>query len=194
MLHSIYVSVDIRVEQYKDLSRFDSLTGALTRKAFEESLNRKILRAQREGSPLSLVMADLDHFKSINDNFGHLAGDFVLRAVVRFLRNSFREVDVVARYGGEEFCIIMPGTGKHTAVHILERIRKQLAETTFLYEKENLSITVTCSFGLSDFPVDSATPEGLIKKADESLYRAKKTGRNRVVIYGEETIQAAEIP
>jgi len=183
-----------RVDQYKDMSRIDSLTGALNRKAFEENLNRKILKAQREGSSLSLVMADLDHFKKVNDTHGHLAGDFVLRALVRFLDNSLREVDVVARYGGEEFCIIMPDTIKQTAAEILERIRKQLSETTFLYEKENLSLRITCSFGLSDFPVDSATPEGLIKKSDAAMYAAKNAGRNRVVMYGEKTDQDADLP
>lgn len=173
-----------RVERYKELSRFDNLTGALNRKAFEEHMDKEILKAQREGSPMSVVMADLDHFKSVNDTHGHLAGDFVLRAIVDFFKKNLREEDVLSRYGGEEFCIIMPGVRKKTALDVLDRIRRRLAETHFYYEKGDLHIALTCSFGVSDFPKDSASAKGLIEKADAALYQAKNTGRNRVATYG----------
>ena len=175
----------IKVERYKDLSRFDSLTGALNRKTFDEQINKTVLRAQRERIPVSMVMADLDHFKKVNDTHGHLAGDFVLRSLVDFFQKNLREEDILARYGGEEFCIIMPGVQKGMAREILERIRKQLAETQFHYEKDDLHITLTCSFGVSGFPNDSANAKGLIEKSDTALYEAKNAGRNRVVLYGE---------
>jgi diguanylate cyclase (GGDEF)-like protein len=177
-------AVLLRVERYKDLSRLDSLTGALTRKTFEEQLDWEILKARRENTGFCLVMADLDHFKKVNDTHGHLVGDFVLHSFVAFLQNNLREEDVVARYGGEEFCIIMPVVERSTAGEILERIRKQLSETSFNYEKEDLPITVTCSFGVSGFPNDGVTAARLIEKSDAALYQAKRTGRNRVVLFG----------
>jgi len=134
---------------------------------------------------MSLVMADLDHFKAVNDTHGHLAGDFVLRAIVDFFKKNLREEDIVARYGGEEFCIIMPGAQKDTALEVLERIRKRLAENSFYYEKGDLHISLTCSFGVSDFPKDGASGKGLIEKADAALYYAKNMGRNKVATYDE---------
>ena len=175
----------VRVERLKDLSRFDGLTGAMTRRAFEEILPRELRKAQINGQPLSLAMADLDHFKDVNDNYGHLIGDFVLSSFVRFLKKNLREDATLVRYGGEEFCIVMPDVQKHVAYEILERVKRMLAGTSFVYEKENLHIRVTCSFGVSGFPEDSGNPEGLIEKADEALYRAKSLGRNSVVLYGE---------
>ena len=176
-----------RVEEYTDLSRFDGLTGALNRKAFEESLGLELTKAQQHKLPLSVSMADLDFFKNVNDSYGHIVGDFVLKSFVQFLQNNLREGDVIlARYGGEEFCIIMPGVEKEKAVEILERILKSLSETPFLYEKEGLNISITASFGVSGYPEDGITRDGLIEKSDAALYTAKRRGRNRVVLYGED--------
>jgi diguanylate cyclase (GGDEF)-like protein len=176
-----------RVEEYTDLSRFDGLTGALTRKAFEESLGLELNKARQEQRPLSVTMADLDFFKNVNDSYGHIVGDFVLKSFVQLLQNNLREgKDILARYGGEEFCIIMPGVGKQRVLEILERIRKSLSDTPFLYEKEGLNIHITSSFGVSGYPEDGATRDGLIEKSDAALYTAKRRGRNRVVLYGED--------
>jgi diguanylate cyclase (GGDEF)-like protein len=176
-----------RVEAYTDLSRFDGLTGALTRKAFEESLGIELSKAKQNQQPLSLAMADLDFFKNVNDSYGHIVGDFVLKSFVQFLENNLRGNEaILARFGGEEFCIVMPGVEKQTTVEILERIRKSLSETPFLYEKEGLNISITSSFGVSGFPEDGDTRDGLIEKSDAALYAAKRMGRNRVVLYGEE--------
>jgi diguanylate cyclase (GGDEF)-like protein len=182
-----------RVEMYKDLSRFDGLTGALTRRTFEETLEKEIQKALLSGRPLSLAMADLDSFKNVNDSYGHLIGDFVLSSFVDFLRKNLREEDVLARYGGEEFFIIMPEVHKLTAVEILERIRNLLNETTFPYETEGRHITITSSFGLSGFPEDGANAEVLVKKADEALYLAKSMGRNRVVPYTDRFISDTRV-
>ncbi len=176
-----------RVEEYTDLSRFDGLTGALTRKAFEESLGVEISKAKQENKPLSVAMADLDLFKNVNDSYGHIVGDFVLKSFVQFLQNNLRDGEVIlARYGGEEFCIIMPGFEKESAAEILERLRKSLSDTPFLYEKEGLNISITSCFGVSGYPEDGDTRDGLIEKCDAALYTAKRMGRNRVVLYGED--------
>ena len=178
-----------RIEEYTDLSRFDGLTGALTRKAFEESLGLELSKTQKNQRPLSVAMADLDFFKNVNDSYGHIVGDFVLKSFVRFLENNLRDGEtVLARYGGEEFCIVMPGVDKRTAVEILERIREALSNTPFLYEKEGLNIHITSSFGVSGYPDDGATRDGLIEKSDAALYTAKRMGRNRVVFYGQEDL------
>jgi diguanylate cyclase (GGDEF)-like protein len=176
-----------RMEEYTDLSRFDGLTGALTRKAFEESLGLELTKAKQNNLPISVTMADLDFFKNVNDSYGHIVGDFVLKSFVQFLQNNLRDGEVVlARYGGEEFCIVMPGVRKQKAHEILERIRKSLSETPFLYEKEGLNISITSSFGVSGYPEDGVTADGLIEKSDAALYTAKRRGRNRVVLYGED--------
>lgn len=174
-----------RVDRLKELSRFDGLTGALTRRAFEEVLPQELRKAQLNGQPLALAMADLDHFKLVNDTHGHLAGDFVLVSFVRFLKRNLRDDSILVRYGGEEFCIVMPDVRKRVAWEILERIRRMLSETSFRYEKEHLEIRVTASFGVSGFPEDATNTEGLLSKSDEALYAAKSLGRNRVVLYGE---------
>lgn len=175
-----------RVEMYKDLARFDSLTGALTRRSFEETMEKEIQRAIVTGKPLSVAMTDLDRFKSINDSYGHIVGDFVLSSFVEFLKKNLRDEDTVARYGGEEFFIIMPDVSKHRAVEVIERLRKSLNETAFYYEKERCSIKITSSFGLSGFPDDGASFESLVLKADQALYLAKRLGRNLVVPFTEE--------
>ncbi len=175
-----------RVKEYTDLSRFDGLTEALSRKGFEEALTRAIEKAKEARAPLTLTMADLDHFKRVNDTHGHMAGDFVLSSFVSFTKKNLRNEDLVARYGGEEFCFIMPGTHKEAAVRIVNRIREALAEHAFCYEKQGLTLRVTASFGISGYPDDGETPEELIEKADKALYAAKGSGRNRVVLYGDE--------
>jgi len=172
-----------RTELQQTLSRQDGLTGALTRKAFEDSLSRELRKAQRDKSRMALVMVDIDLFKDVNDTHGHLVGDFVLYSLVKFLEANLREEDILGRYGGEEFFIIMPGASKQTACEILERIRNRLAETKFHYEKDDIHVSITCSFGVSGFPSDSASGERLMEKSDIALYRAKHLGRNRVIPY-----------
>lgn len=177
-----------RVEEYTDLSRFDGLTGAFNRKAFEESLRFELSKAKQNQRPVSLSMADLDFFKNVNDSYGHVVGDFVLKSFVQFLENNLRDGEVMlARYGGDEFFIVMPGVKKRTAAEILERVRASLAEAPLFYEKEGLNILITSSFGVSGYPEDGSSREGLIEKSDAALYAAKRTGRNRVVLYSKDT-------
>jgi len=121
-------------------------------------------------------MADVDNFKKYNDEFGHPAGDHVLKAVAGFLRESIREVDCAARYGGEEFVIVMPATSTEAARAAVERIRQRLAQEEFSGQR------ITLSIGIAEFPKDAATALAIISAADSALYEAKRGGRNRVVL------------
>ena len=129
--------------------------------------------------PLSVALLDLDHFKQLNDNYGHQAGDHVLCEVTDTISRVLREHDVVARYGGEEFALILAGTPRNAGADLGERVRKTIAEQKFSFE-ENL-LPVTISLGLATFPEDGDTRQALLKAADRALYKAKETGRNRVV-------------
>jgi diguanylate cyclase (GGDEF)-like protein len=157
----------------------DPLTGAFNRVALEGSLERDMSLARRHGSPFSLLMLDLDHFKSINDRWGHLTGDCVLKVVVEQIRSCVRDSDPVFRYGGEEFTVLLSNTDAAGAARLAERIRRSTAELESLCEGNR--VRVTLSAGVAEMAPDD-TPERLLLRADRALYEAKQTGRNRVVV------------
>ena len=162
------------------LAHTDPLTQALNRRALTVRLGAELDRARRYDSVLSLLMMDLDHFKRINDTYGHLVGDDVLREVASLLLNAVRSVDLVARYGGEEFVVVLPETAEQGAVAFAERTRERIEQHVFR-SGERLQLQLTCSIGVASFPsarVESA--EDLFARADAALYRAKADGRNRV--------------
>lgn len=171
-------------EVLREISITDPLTGLLNRRYFEERLTEEIERAKRHQLFLSLVMADIDDFKSYNDAFGHLAGDEILKAIASTLKEMVRTIDVVARFGGEEFTIILPQTRKDAAAVIAERIRREIERTSFKREEVLPRGKLTLSLGLASFPEDAQDLTDLINNADKALYRAKAAGRNRVVMYG----------
>ncbi|WP_404478294.1 diguanylate cyclase [Novosphingobium sp. BL-52-GroH] len=160
----------------------DPLTGLFNRRYMEEALALEIARASRSGSPLSLVMCDVDHFKRFNDEFGHEAGDAVLQAVSAEMRSRFRDGDVVCRFGGEEFTIIAPGTSAATLAHRVEAVRQGISELLVQQGGRTLGST-TMSFGIATWE-EAMERDGstLIKAADAALYRAKREGRNRVLL------------
>jgi two-component system cell cycle response regulator len=166
-------------ERLEVLALTDSLTQTLNRRALMDRLDSELDRARRYALTLSLLMVDLDHFKAVNDSFGHLAGDEALRGVARVLQREARSVDVVARYGGEEFVVILPETGEDGAVKVAERIRARVAEqaTEGLLPMPALTVSVGVATVLS---TQIQAPEELISLADDALYRAKAQGRNRV--------------
>lgn len=155
----------------------DALTELPNRKAYDEYISREFTRWKRHNAPLSIAVCDIDHFKSINDNLGHLRGDKVLKLVARELSRKVRNEDFVARFGGEEFVVVMPNTDEDSAVVAVDKARKSIEQCPFNFNNE--PITVTASFGVAQFQKDD-TLESCFERADKAVYRAKKNGRNRV--------------
>ena len=162
----------------------DALTGVLNRSKTFEIFTRELQRSQREGVPLGAILIDLDHFKSVNDSFGHLAGDEVLRHAAARLKSSIRSYDSIGRYGGEEFIVLLPGCDEAAACAQAERLRLSLSMDPIVLETAGqVSYQLTASLGVTvSTPLSlSETPEALVAVADEGLYKAKRSGRNRVV-------------
>jgi diguanylate cyclase (GGDEF)-like protein len=169
-----------REDTIRTLSRTDMLTSLLNRRSIMELLDMEIARTLRHGPPLTIVILDLDHFKRINDTWGHPTGDRVLKEAARVLSSSIRKCDMVGRFGGEEFMIMLPDTTLAGAATLIERCRAILAETTILADNGD-TIHISASFGLaSNENRLSLSTETMIKLADEALYRAKAEGRNRL--------------
>ncbi|MBI4734415.1 MAG: GGDEF domain-containing protein [Rubrobacteridae bacterium] len=170
----------------KEEAETDGLTKLYNRKSIEERFTAELDKAKSEGNPLSVLMADLDHFKTVNDTYGHKAGDEVLKIFAETLRSSTRSDDVPARYGGEEFIIILTNTPADIAIRVAERINEafEKAVDENLGEKYN-GLKCTVSIGVADFPACAKKKGRLVSAADIALYKAKEEGRNRVVYYGE---------
>ena len=175
----------VRNRELSEVSSRDALTGLYNRWFVIEKLDSELNRSVRHGSPMSLLMLDVDHFKSVNDTFGHAAGDQVLQAIGQLLRESCRVYDVPGRYGGEEFCIVLPETKLRNTNVVAERIRSRL-ETTEL-AAGSAAIRVTVSIGIagidSSQDVNEVSPSALLDRADRALYTAKHRGRNRIELW-----------
>ncbi len=171
--------LETKRQKVEYLADHDQLTDLLDRRAFEEELEDELERAERYDKTLSLLMMDLDHFKKINDTYGHNSGDEVLRTFGQVVDNQTRQSDVGGRLGGEEFAVCLPETFKEQAVELAERIREQLAEHTF--EADGETFTVTCSIGIAEWSPEYDSLEELLDRADEAMYEAKEQGRNRVI-------------
>ena len=185
-------------QDFRSLAYSDPMTGLDNFRQFEETLSDELARAERYSRPLSLILLDIDYFKSFNDTLGHQAGDALLGQLGVVLRNSLRNVDKPARYGGEEFVIICPETGTEEVRLIAERIRRNVADTPFVLPSKDEgagsprmaeTAHVTISLGCVTFPGDASTARDLVKKADIALYAAKEAGRNAVRVYGEDGIR-----
>jgi diguanylate cyclase (GGDEF)-like protein len=163
-----------------EMASTDELTNVPNRRAFEERLRLEIERSSRMGSPLAVIMADVDRFKLYNDEFGHVEGDTVLRIVAKVLKDNKREYDLVARYGGEEFVVIMPGAEAEDGIKIAERFRFEIENWPWTRKK------VTASFGVAVFDLESDNTETLISQADAALYQSKESGRNQVTLASRE--------
>jgi len=168
-------------EDLREQATRDSLTRLWNRSSILGELTRELARSEREARPLGVVIVDLDHFKQVNDTYGHLAGDAVLREAARRMQNGIRQYDSIGRYGGEEFLILFPSCSEEDCVAQADRLRKQLAQTEM--SVNDSSLRVTASFGVTvAMPGEMRTQEALIRKADEALYVAKRSGRNRVEV------------
>lgn len=175
----VETSKDLRVQTLRD-----PLTNLFNRRYMEESLDREIQRAARSESPMGLIMIDIDHFKKVNDTFGHEAGDLVLRTLGEFFQTHIRAGDIACRYGGEEFLLILPEAPLDATRERAEALWQSLKDVELTYEGKKLA-TPTLSFGVAVLPNDGETRQALLRAADAALYRAKASGRNRVVSAGE---------
>jgi diguanylate cyclase (GGDEF)-like protein len=163
----------------------DELTGLFNHRRFQEVIDMEVERARRFGTGLGLIMFDIDNFKSVNDTYGHLQGDLVLREVARVLRDSAREIDEPARYGGEEMAVALPQTDLEGAFQFAERLRKRIEDLDIHLVDGDGHISVTASFGAAALPESAdADKDALVAAADQALYRAKRMGKNRVVKAG----------
>jgi diguanylate cyclase (GGDEF)-like protein len=166
--------VDVRAR-----AALDPLTGVCNRGTFDKALRQTIQRTRNSGSPLSLVLFDIDHFKSVNDSHGHLAGDAVLVAFAQAIVDQVREDDIVGRYGGEEFAVILPGAGEAVASSVAERVRVATSRLVFPTPADQVHVTVSAGVAVMQ---ERDSPPGLLRRADSALYAAKHGGRNQVRI------------
>ena len=185
---SVSLDISISKESLKTLGLIDPLTGVNNRRFFEQRLIEEVASVIRANDEMSCLFIDIDHFKKVNDNYGHQAGDEILRGVAQIIRELVRSTDVVARYGGEEFIVLLSHKGKQKAAEIAERIRKTIEERIFI-DPQHGEIKVTTSIGINS--LDTTEHDGEVKdvaslfvvRADRALYQAKDSGRNRIEFY-----------
>ena len=163
----------------REMALRDGLTGLYNRRYLEDALNRELHRAERSGTPVSVVMIDIDQFKHFNDKYGHDAGDFVLSAVARAITKSIRPSDIACRYGGEELAVVLREADLECALERAEQMRLAIRDTNLTHLGQTLPAP-TASFGVAVYPANGTKPADLLKAADQALYRAKQDGRDRV--------------
>ena len=170
-------SLERKVKKLEKEVKTDFLTNIANKKAIEEELKKQESAYKRYGTNYSLVFFDIDHFKNINDTYGHDAGDVILKSLGLLFRRYARDVDTIGRFGGEEFIAILPNTNKEGAYRFAEKLREIIQKTKFMYKNTRINVTISAGVASRD---EVSSKEELLKKADERLYLAKKNGRNRV--------------
>jgi diguanylate cyclase (GGDEF)-like protein len=190
VLHASSVLENARfVEETRQQAITDSLTGLFNHREFQRRLNEEVERSRRYLREFSLLMVDIDHFKSFNDSFGHPVGDVVLKEVGKIIKQALRQMDIPARYGGEEFSVILPETLEEGAEQVAERLRTAICGHSFATPGGDRAV-LTVSIGVAMFPRDGSDREGILSASDQALYFAKEAGRNRVCLYSK-TLKAA---
>jgi diguanylate cyclase (GGDEF)-like protein len=187
----------VEMSQFEETERSaitDPLTGLYNRRYLRTAMRREVRRSHRYGIVFSLLMLDLDEFKNVNDQYGHMLGDLVLRRVSRVIRRSVREADIACRYGGEEFAVLFPETDRLGTYTVADRIRKGVAASFCERPTGGRRIPMTVSGGIASFPDDGRESSTLVARADETLYRAKRAGRNRVVLHPAERRRSVRYP
>ena len=177
------LDLNTKLNKTRKTADYDELTSLLNRRAVMKIFRKEIARCLRYGRPLSVALLDLDHFKMVNDRYGHLVGDQTLRALAMFTKSSLREQDVLARYGGEELLLLLPETRTQQAKNMLRRLCASIDANYFsvICKKKRIKLHITASIGIASFPHHGESIEGLIEAADRALYKAKNQGRNCVV-------------
>jgi diguanylate cyclase (GGDEF)-like protein len=173
---------NVEAEYHEEIYRLtiiDGLTGIHNKRSLLEFLDRELARSARYHRPLSLVLFDIDKFKAVNDQHGHLCGDYILRELAAAAKGAIRKEELFARYGGEEFAVVLPETPREGALVMAERLRKLVEEHVFKYEDKHIPVTISLGIITTDGG-EALTPNELIRLADEKLYQAKREGRNRV--------------
>ncbi len=173
--------INFMYSRTRHLSLTDALTGLYNRRHFDHTVEREFLRSKRYGRNLSIAILDIDFFKKINDTYGHLCGDYVLKEVAYLILDNFRKTDIVFRYGGEEFVILLTETALEQTVIPLERLRKTIEEQLFSYNNQQIKVTV--SVGAAQNTTESVND--FLNNADKALYKAKNSGRNKVILFDE---------
>ena len=171
--------INFMYSQTRHMSVTDALTGLFNRRHFESTIDREFMRTKRYSSDLSIAVFDIDYFKKINDTYGHLCGDYVLKEIAYIALETFRKTDILFRYGGEEFVVILTETPIDKAVIPLERFRKTIEDYPFFYDNNSLKVTV--SIGVETLNPNIFTSDDLFGNADKALYHAKGNGRNKIV-------------
>lgn len=175
--------LDRSEEKLRALSVMDDLTDVYNRRFFIEQTEKELAKARRYGTVFSILAVDIDHFKAINDRYGHFAGDAVLQAMANTCMNNLRTMDIFARFGGEEFMFLIPESDKTDVAAFAERILSAVENTPVVYNRQEIRFTV--SIGVKTFDASISSLETLLKAADDALYQAKNRGRNCIVIYDE---------
>jgi diguanylate cyclase (GGDEF)-like protein len=179
-------------EKLRDLATHDGLTSLALRRVFDERIESMLQRAERTEGRMALMLMDIDHFKRLNDNYGHTFGDEVLRQVAAVIGRAVRKVDLAARYGGEEFAVLLEDANEEGAVQLAERIRRDVEALVF--DSEGRPVNVTLSLGIAAFPRDGGMPKELTDNADKALYKAKSDGRNRTVSFSQVVVEVPATP
>jgi len=177
------------VQSLEEQATTDGLTGLVNHRTFQERFSTMLGRADRHRFRVAMLLTDIDHFKKVNDTYGHPTGDAVLKRIAVILKASARKIDIVARYGGEEFALVLEGTDRIGARQLAERIREEVALQTF--ESSKGAFKATLSLGVAVYPDDGRAKQDVIACADKALYAAKHAGRNRTVCHGETPREAS---
>ncbi len=187
----------VEMEEFEETersARTDTLTGLSNRRVFHETIDAEIRRSRRYRWPVTVLMLDLDHFKTVNDTHGHMLGDLVLERVGGIVRHAVRDADAACRFGGEEFAVVLPETAREGGYAVAERIRRRVEQSFEGRPVDGHDVQMTISCGLATFPEDGLHADDLIARADEALYGAKHAGRNRVCVHYREKRGAVRFP
>lgn len=171
--------INFMYSQTRYLSLTDALTGLYNRRHFNAELEREFMRSKRYGGNLCIAIIDIDFFKKINDTYGHICGDYVLKEVAYLMLENFRKTDMVFRYGGEEFVVIMTETSLENSLIPLERLRKTIENNNFTYKGEKIKVTISIGAEINH----TESPDEFLNNADKALYQAKQSGRNKTVLF-----------